>query len=118
MSYGRLLELEQELRAEVAALLAKAQAADSAEEVARLRDEASRREARLTQLAQARAVLEARAAARYAEEQAAYEAKLAERAAQQAATGKAPRGKVPQPPTPGPQAERSVQLHGSASRGS
>jgi transposase len=105
VSYGRLLELEQELRAEVAALLATAQQTDGEEDVVRLQDEAARREERLDQLALARTVLESRADARYAEEQAVYEVKLAERAAKQAVTGKAPRGKVPVPPTPGPQAK-------------
>jgi transposase len=116
VSYGRLLDLEQELRAEVEALLAKAQAADGEEEVARLSDEAARREARLDQLAQARAVLEARAAARDAEARATYEAKLAEREAQAKRTGKAPRGKTPQPPTPGPQAKDQYNFTDPESR--
>lgn len=105
VSYGRLGELEQQLRAEVAALLAKAQEADGTAEAARLGKEVARREERLGQLSQARAVLEARAAARYAEEQAADAAKLAERQAKAARTGKAPRGREPQPPTPGPRAK-------------
>ncbi len=116
VSYGRLLELEQELRAEVAAILAKAQEADGAEEATRLSDEVDRREERLAQLAQARAVLEARAAARYAEEQAAYEAKLAERQAKAARTGRAPRGREPQPPTPGPTAKDQFNFTDPESR--
>jgi transposase len=116
VSYGRLLELEHELRAEVEAILAKAQQADSDEEMARLGDEAARREERLDQLAQARAVLEARAAARYAQEQAAYEAKLAEREAKAKHTGKAPRSRVPQPPTPGPQTKDQYNFTDPASR--
>jgi transposase len=79
VSYGRLVELEPQLRAAVA-----------------------RRQARLEQLALARAVLEARAAERYAAEQAAYAAKSAERAARAARTGKKPGGRPPRPPTPGP----------------
>jgi transposase len=118
VSYGRLLELEQELRAEVDAILAKAAAADGAAEgeAARLGDEKARREARLAQLAQARAVLEARAAARYAAEQAAYAAKLAERAATAVQSGKAPRGRAPQPPTPGPQAKDQYNFTDPESR--
>jgi len=46
-------------------------------------------------------VLEERAAARYAEEHAADTAQMAEREAKAERTGKAPRGKEPQPPTPG-----------------
>jgi transposase len=105
VSYGRLQELEQELRAEVEAILAKAQEADGTEEAVRLSEEVARREERLAQVARARAVLEARAAARDAEEQAAYQAKLAARQAQTARTGKAPRGRAPQPPTVGPRAK-------------
>jgi transposase len=105
VSYGRLRDVEEELRAEVAALLAAARAADGDGETARLSDEATRREERLAQLARARAVLEARAAVRHGEEQAAYEAKLAARQARAARTGKAPRGRAPQPPTPGPRAQ-------------
>ena len=64
--------------------------------------EVALREARLAQLAVAKAVLEARAAERYAAEQAEYEGKLAERAAKERRTGKKPGGKPPVPPTPGP----------------
>lgn len=105
VSYGRLRELEGELRAEVDAILAKAQEADGAAEATRLSEEVTRREERLAQLAQARAVLEARAAARYAEEQEIYAAKVAARQAQAARTGKTPRGREPKPPTPGPRAK-------------
>jgi Transposase DDE domain len=101
VSYGRLREVEDELRREVTAVLAAA-AADGAEEAGRLQGEVARREERRAQLAQARAVLEHRAAEREAEEQAAYEAKRAERADRAARTGKRPRGREPQPPTPGP----------------
>jgi transposase len=100
--YGRLRALEDEARTEVAALLAAAEAADGVEEAGRLQGEVVRREERLAQLAQARAVLEQRAAEREADERAAYEAKRAERAARAAQTGKRPRGREPQPPTPGP----------------
>lgn len=116
VSYGRLRELEQELRAEVAAILARAQEVDGEEEATRLGAEAARREERLAQLAQARAVLEARAAARDAEEQAAYQAKLAARQASAARTGKAPRGREPQPPTPGPRAKDQYNFTDPASR--
>src|SRR5271157_5758978 len=102
VSYGRLRELEVVLRQEVTTLLAAAEAADRAEDAGRLQGEVRRREERLAQLAQARAVIEQRAAAREAEEQAAYEAKRAERAARAARTGKPPRGREPAPPTPGP----------------
>jgi hypothetical protein len=108
--------LEQDLRAEVAALPAKAQEADRDEEVNRLGAEAARREERLAQLAQARAVLEARAAARDAAEQAAYHAKVAERQATAERTGKRPRGREPQPPASGPRAKDQYNFTDPESR--
>ena len=56
----------------------------------------------LARLAEAKAVLEARAKEREAIEQAEYEAKVREREAKAHRTGKPPRGKPPAPPTPGP----------------
>jgi hypothetical protein len=53
-------------------------------------------------LAEAKAVLEARAKERTALEQAAYDAKVQERAEQARQTGRTPRGRAPKPPTPGP----------------
>jgi hypothetical protein len=67
-----------------------------------LETELTFRQERLINLAQAKAVLEARAQERYAQEQAEYEAKLRERAAKAQETGQKPRGRAPQPPTPGP----------------
>src|SRR5579864_5187788 len=61
-------------------------------------------------------MLEARAAARDAEEQAAYQAKLAARQAQAARTGKTPRGRAPQPPTPGPRAKDQYNFTDPESR--
>src|SRR5438094_45593 len=60
------------------------------------------RQDRLARLAEAKTVLEERAAARFAAEQAEYQAKQAERAAQEARTGREPGGRPPTPPTPGP----------------
>lgn len=106
VSYQRLTDLELRLRAEIAALFALAEQTDQgrlpdglvvAEEVARRQD-------RLTRLAEAKAVLEARAAERTAAEQAAYDARVAAREAQTRRTGRPPRGKPPAPPTPGPRA--------------
>jgi len=120
VSYGRLQEIEQELRAEVEVLLAKAAETDAAADqeavAAQVSDEVVRREERLAQLAQARVVLEERAAARYAEEHAAYTAQLAEREAKAERTGKAPRGKEPQPPTPGPRAKDQYNFTDPESR--
>jgi transposase len=103
VSYKRLLEIEAFLQAEVNELFALADKADSAlPEGMNLPQELARREERLKRLAEAKAVLEARAAERHAAEQAEYDAKMAERAQKAERTGKKPRGKPPTPPTPGP----------------
>ena len=72
ISYKRLLELEAQLRTEVEELFALSEESDQSERPDGLvvRDEIARREDRLARLAQAKAVLEARAAERTAAEQA------------------------------------------------
>jgi transposase len=103
VSYKRLREIEVFLQKEVEELFAMAENADSAvPEGMDLPAELTRREDRLEKLAEAAAVLEARAAERFAAESAEYEARMQERAAKQARTGKKPGGKPPAPPTPGP----------------
>jgi hypothetical protein len=71
------------LKAEVADLLAKAEAADRSDvpDGMSVPDELARREARLAKLAEARAKIAARAKERFEREQAEHQAKLAERAA-------------------------------------
>ncbi|MGH2411600.1 MAG: transposase, partial [Chloroflexota bacterium] len=104
VSYQRLLVLEARLRAEVEELFALAERLDERERPDGLvvRAEIARREERLARLAQAKAVLEARAHEREAAERAVYEAKLGHRAARERATGRRPGGLPPMPPTPGP----------------
>lgn len=104
VSYGRLLALEQQLRLEVAELMELGEQADQGQlpPGLNLETEITFRQERLINLAQAKAVLEARAQERYAAEQAEYEAKQRARAAKAQETGQAPRGRTPQPPTPGP----------------
>ena len=104
VSHKRLLELEVRLRAEVQELFALSEAADAATVPPGLSlpEELALRQLRLTRLAEAKVVLEARAAARFAAEQADYEAKQAEREEKTERTGRPPRGKPPTPPTPGP----------------
>jgi transposase len=104
VSYKRLLDLEARLRAEVEALFALAAQADQASvpNGMRMCDELTLREDRLARLAEAKAVLEARAKHRDALEQTEYEAKVREREAKAKRTGKPPRGKPPTPPTSGP----------------
>lgn len=65
-------------------------------------EEIIRRKGHLLRLAEAKAVLQARADARTAIEQAEYEAKLAERAAREQEIGKKTPGRPPAPPVPGP----------------
>src|SRR5213082_4050661 len=100
VSYKRLLEVEAQLRTEVEELFALSEQSDQPEVPDGLvvRDEIARREDRLARLAEAKAVLEARAAERAAAEQAEYEAKLAER---ERTTGRRPGGRPPTPPLPG-----------------
>jgi transposase len=104
VSYKRLLELETQLRQEVEELLALGEQADRIElpESLVIEDEITFRKNRLANLAQAKAVLETRAQERYAVEQAEYEAKMRAREEKTRQTGRKPRGRVPQPPTPGP----------------
>src|SRR5688572_27869004 len=104
VSYKRLLEVETHLRAEVAALFALAAHADqgSVPDGMVVATEIALRETRLARLAEAKAVLQARAEERQAFEQAEYEAKVRQREAKAKRTGKPPRGRPPSPPTPGP----------------
>jgi transposase len=104
ISYQRLLAIENYLQAQVAELFALAEVADQATipEGMVIEDEITRRQERLAQLAEAKAVLEARAQARYEAEKAAYEEKVRQREAKAAEKGRRPGGRPPKPPTPGP----------------
>jgi hypothetical protein len=106
------------LRAEVAELMAKAEAADRADlpDGLSIPEELARREQRLAEIARARATIEARAKERHAREQAEYEAKMAARAAKAAARGRKPRGKPPAPPVEGPGPTDQVNLTDAESR--
>ena len=66
-----------------------------------VREEIARREDRLARLAEAKAVLQARATERAAAEQAEYETKLAQRAERERTTGRRSGGRPPTPPVPG-----------------
>ena len=118
LSYDHAGKIEAQLKAEVAALLAKAEAADTADipDGLSIPDELSRREERLRKLAEARARIEARAKERFEREQAEYAEKLAERAAKTAATGKKPSGKPPAPPAEGARPADQINLTDEDSR--
>ena len=118
LSYEHAGKIEEQLQAEVADLMAQAEAADTANvpDGMSIPDELARREERLRKIAEARAKIEARARERYARELAEHEAKLAARAAKTAATGKKPGGKPPQPPTEGPVPSDQINLTDEESR--
>jgi hypothetical protein len=118
VSYNRLLELEKQLRTEVEDLFALGeQEKPEVPDGLVVSEEIARRETRLKRLAEAKAVLQARAEARTTNEQAEYEAKMTERAEKEQAeyeakmteraekerkTGRRPGGRPPAPPVPGP----------------
>jgi hypothetical protein len=118
LSYEHAGKTEAHLKAEVAELLAKAEAADQADvpDGMSIPEELERRETRLKKLAEARAKIEARAKERHAREQADHEAKMVARQAKTAATGKKPGGKPPQPPVEGPLPTDQINLTDEDSR--
>jgi transposase len=107
VSYGRLLQLEQRLRVEVEELMVVGEKAEQEDlpEGLDVEFEIALRQERLLNLAEAKAVLEARAQERYEAEKAEHEAKMREREEKAKQTGRKPRGKAPKPPTAGPQAK-------------
>jgi transposase len=118
LSYEHAGKIEAQLKAEVAELLAKAEAADQADvpHGMSIPAELARREKRLETLTAARAKIEARAKERFEQEQAEHQAKLAAREEKAAATGKKPGGKPPQPPVEGPLPTDQVNLTDEESR--
>lgn len=120
MSYGRMAEAERTLAAEVAALLARAQQVDAAEDARygkgqrgdELPAELARRQSRLAKIREAKAALEAEARAAATAAAAAAQAQLAERQRCIETTGRKPKGRPPQVPdptqaTPAPKAQRN-----------
>src|SRR5947209_4295079 len=118
LSYEHAGKIEAQLQAEVAELMAKAEAADQADvpDGMSIPDELARREQRLAEIARARAIIEARATERHAREQADYDAKMAAREAKAAATGKKPGGRPPTPPVAEPGPADQVNLTDEESR--
>jgi transposase len=106
VSYKRLVELETQIRQEVAELMTLGEQADQGElrlpEGLVIPDEIGLRRERLAKLERAKAVLEERAKERFEAEQAEYEAKLQEREEKSRRNRHKPRGPKPQPPEPGP----------------
>jgi len=118
LSYEHACKIEAQLKNEVADLMAKAEAADAADvpDGMSIPDELARREARLHEIARARAAIEARAKERHAREMAEHEAKMKAREAKIAATGKKPGGRPPQTPVEGPDPKDQFNLTDEDSR--
>lgn len=120
VSYKHLGELEAHLRQEVTELFAVAEKAEQGEGQLPAglfpSDEIALRQARLAKLAQAKAVLVARAQERYEAAQAEYEAKLCVREEKARQSGRKPRGPHPQPPQPGPDDKDQYNFTDPASR--
>ena len=118
VSYQRLLQLESHLRQEVDELFALAEQVEQHElpDGLILSDEIALRQDRLSRLAEAKAVLQARAQERYQAEQAAYDTKVRERAEQAQRKNQKPRGRPPKPPTPGPSAHDQYNFTDPESR--
>jgi len=118
VSYGRLLQMERRLSAEVEELMALGERADGEglPEGMDLEFEIELREERLLNLGQAKAILEARAEERHAVEKAEYEAKLREREEKAKRTGRKPGGRPPQPPKAGPRAKDQYNFTDPESR--
>jgi hypothetical protein len=118
LSYEYAGKIEAQLKAEVADLMAKAEAADQADapDGMSIPEELARREERLAKIAEARAKIEARAKERFEREKAEHEAKMATRAAKTKATGKKPGGKPPEPPAEGPRPSDQINLTDEESR--
>ncbi len=106
VSYQRLLELETQFRQQVSELFELGEQTDQGELSLppgfSVEEEIAFRQERLANLAQAKAVLEARAQERYAAEKAAYDAKVRGREEKARQNKRPPRGRAPKPPEPGP----------------
>src|SRR4249920_2911358 len=118
LSYEHAGKIEAQLQAEVAELMAKAEAADAADvsDGMSIPEELARREERLAKLAEARAKLDERAKERFEREMAEHRAKLAVRDEKTAASGKKPGGRPPAPPLEGPQPKDQINLTDEDSR--
>ncbi len=118
LSWKRACEIEARLRAEVAELMALAEAADAANvpDGMSVPEELARREDRLAAIAEAKAELETRAEERYARERAEYEEKMRAREEKAERTGRKPGGRPPAPPEAGPRPKDQINLTDPDSR--
>src|SRR5213593_4202806 len=107
MSYGRMGEAEEKLKAQIQELLERAEAVDAAEDekerqgqIDKLPKELARRESRLKKIQEAKASLEAEARQKAEQNKAEAEARIAERQQHEEETGKKMGGRPPQVPDP------------------
>jgi len=115
MSYGYAKRLQAKLKAEMAALLKRAEAANARDlpDGLSIPEELARREQRLAAIAEAKRKIEARVKA---EAEAAYAAKVASREQRAKKTGKRPRGRPPTPPSGTPSDKDQVNFTDEDSR--
>jgi transposase len=117
MSWEYACKLEEQLKEEVATLLAKAEnESGQGEREIDIPQELQRRQARLDKIGEIKAEIEQRAQARYELESAEYESKLAERVAKEKARARKLGGRPPTAPQPGPQAKDQINFTDSESR--
>ena len=118
LSWEHANRIEAQLKAEVAELMALAEAADRADvpDGMSVPEELARREDRLARIAEAKAKIEARAKARFEREQAEHQAKMRAREEKAKQTGKKPGGRPPAPPVAGPGPKDQVNLTDEDSR--
>jgi len=118
LSYGHACKLQAQLEAEVAELLAQAEAADQTDipDGMEIPTELAIRQDRIKAIKEAKAEIERRAAQRHEKEQEEYDRKCAERTKKEQETGRKPRGKQPKPPTAGPKERDQINLTDSDSR--
>ena len=120
VSYQRLVEMEAQLKQEVAELFELGERADQGEERLpagfEVEDEVQLRQARLLKLAAAKAVLEQRAQERYEHEQAEYDQKMRVREEKARQSKRKSSGKPPKPPEAGPRAKDQYNFTDPESR--
>jgi hypothetical protein len=118
LSHEHAGKIGAQLQAEVADLMAKAEAADQADapDGLSIPEELARREQRLAAIARARATIEARARSAMHASRPSMTPGWQQRAAKTAATGKQPSGRVPQLPIEGPLPTDQVNLTDEESR--
>ena len=118
LSWKYANRLEEQLRAEVEALLKKAEEAEGQEPVQGMKvgDEVALRQGKLQQIGDAKMELERRAQTRYDLEKAAYDAKQAQRQEREKQLGHKLGGRAPKPPEPGPRDNDQVNFTDPESR--